>query len=73
MNLEEEKSRKEIIKKLKKDFSKTEKDERFFDEKNIGKTLIDVSANIASVISSISTIVSPTNSIVQAITNLINS
>ena len=72
LNSEEESSRKEIIKKLKKDFSKTE-EEKFFDEKNIGKTLIGFSADILSVISSISTIISPTNHIANAIIELIRS
>lgn len=58
--LEPEKKKQEIIKKLKKQFKDRNKDEKIFDEKQIGKSLIETTEDIADILANIGGLVSPT-------------
>lgn len=69
--LEPESNRKEIIEKIKSEVKKSNKNNLVFDEKNIGKTLITVGANISSIISCITGILSSGNLIGKALLSLI--
>ena len=59
--LEPEDNRKKIIKEIKKFFNENGKDEKYFSDKEIGKSLINAAADIATIISSIKGFISPSN------------
>lgn len=65
--LESEKSRKAIIKKLKNQFKDEGKEDGVFDDKNIGKTLIDSAVTMVSIVDTIQSIISPENCIAKAL------
>ena len=58
--LEPEEEKQKIIKKLKKQFKDSNKDEKRFDEKQIGKSLIETTENITDIVANIGGLVSPT-------------
>lgn len=68
---ETEKTRKQIIKFLKAQFRETNKNEKEFDEKDIGKTLINAACNVTSVAANISSLISPDNLIGRALMKLL--
>ena len=68
---EPESNRKKIIKELKKQFDDTAKTERQFEERNIGKSLIDAACDITSIAANISSLLSPGNIIGDAVINLL--
>ena len=72
VSLEPEHNRKEVVKEIKRVFKEQSKSEKQFDEKNIGKTLIDGAVNITTVLNNISTIVSAKNSIMISLSTLVN-
>ena len=72
VSVEPEESRKNIIDKLKKHFKESQQENRLFDEKNIGKTLADVTSNIATIAGLVSECISPTNIIGKALIDLIS-
>lgn len=69
--LENEENRKEVIKKIKKTLKASEKGNAVFDEKNIGKTLINYATDISTVIGTISDVISPENVIFRVLTSII--
>ena len=69
---ESEKTKKEIVKKLKKHFSSCEKENFAFDELNIGKTLISSAESIATIIGLIKGLISEENFIGQALIYLLS-
>ena len=72
VSLEPEQNRKEVIKEIKKVFKEQTKSQKQFDEKNIGKSLIDGAVNITTILSNISTIASPKNNILIALSTLVS-
>lgn len=72
VSVEPEKTRKNIIDKIKKHFKETQQEDRMFDDKNIGKTLIDFTANIATIAELVSEFISPSNIIGKALVDLIS-
>ena len=72
VSLEPEHNRKEIVKKIKTVFRQQSKSQKQFDENNIGKSLIDGAVNITTILANISTIASPGNSILIALSNLVD-
>lgn len=73
ISMEPEKSRKEIVKLLKKQFKISGKDEEAFDEKNIGKSLIDLAVDISTIASEMAKVLSPQNLVGNALLNLLRS
>ena len=71
ISLETEESRKTIIKSLKKHFKDSGKDDEAFDEKNIGKSLIDLSVNVTTIAANLINIISPQNTVGVALLNLL--
>lgn len=71
ISLEAEKTKKEIIKELRKIFAKENKDQSKLDEKNIGKSLLDATVNIISVAANISGMVSTGNCVGKALIELL--
>lgn len=71
ISLEDDASRKKIIKELEKLFKNSEKENIKFDEKNIGKSLIDGAVNITTIIANISSMFSPGNIIAGSLIKLI--
>ncbi|MEL7571117.1 MAG: hypothetical protein AAGU14_11250 [Eubacteriaceae bacterium] len=69
---ENEKNRKQIINELKKKLQSKSKEENKFDEKYIGKSLIEMSVNITEIIANLSEIISPQNIIGKSIINLLS-
>lgn len=65
--LESEESRKAIIKKLKNQFKDEGKEDVVFDDKNIGKTLIDSAVTVFSIVDTIQSLISPENCIAKAL------
>ncbi len=63
----DEESKKKIIKSIKEQIKKTDKNESIFDEKNIGKSLIDLAVNGTSIIANISSAMSNGNPILHAL------
>ena len=59
--LETKDNRQKIIKEIKKFFKENGKDEKYFSDKEIGKSLISVAADIATIISGIKGFISPSN------------
>ena len=72
MTLEEEPNKRKIEQKIKKACKEQLKTEKKFDENNIGKSLIECTANITTILASISGCVSPGNVIYNALVKLIN-
>lgn len=72
VSLEPESNRKEVVKEIKRVFKEQSKSKKQFDEKNIGKALIDGAVNITTILANISTIASPENRILKALTGLVN-
>ena len=71
ISLETEESRKTIIKSLKKHFKDSGKDDEAFDEKNIGKSLIDLSVNVTTIAANLTSVISPQNTVGVALLNLL--
>ena len=71
VSLEPEQNRKEVKKEKKKAFDEQTKSEKQFDEKNIGKTLIEGAVNITTILANISSAISPSNVIYSAISELV--
>ncbi len=69
--LEPENSRKKIINKLKRMFKEAGIEDDVFDEKNIGKSLMDATVNVTTVAANISGMLSPENLIGAALFKLI--
>ena len=69
--LESDKTRKAIIKELRKAFARENKDQFAFDERNIGKSLLDATVNITSVAANISGMISQDNCIGKALLELL--
>lgn len=64
-------TKKEIIKALKKQFKEHKKDETSFDEKNIGKSLLNSTDSLLSLVNTISGFVSPKNVIAKSLFELL--
>lgn len=73
VSLEDEPNRQKIIKKLKKEFSAHFSEDHKFDERNIGKSLIDGAVSATTVAANISTLISPENYLGKAFVALMNS
>ena len=71
VSLEPEHNKKEVVKEIKKIFEKQTKSEKPFDEKNIGKALIDGAVNITTILANISSVISPGNMVYSAIAELL--
>ena len=71
--LEPEEKRKNIIKKMKNEFKQSQSDNCVFDEKHIGRTLLNYSMNIITIIAGIESIISPENKIGVAFLEFIQS
>jgi hypothetical protein len=71
ITLEPEGTRKSIIKALKEQFKESGKEDSKFDERNIGKSLIDNGANITTIAANISSIISPENKVGIALISLL--
>ena len=71
ISLEPEDSRKQIIRNLKKNFSGINKNNTVFDEKNIGKSLINAAPNIADFAETLISLISPQNQIGIALLKLL--
>ena len=69
--LEPDSNRKQVVKVIKKAFKEQTKSEKQFDEKNIGKTLIEGAVNITTILANISTVISPENVIYEALSKLV--
>jgi hypothetical protein len=67
LSSESEANRKNIVKQLKQNIKSSNKDESKFDDKHIGKSLLDASVNITTVLSNISSLVSPANLLLHGI------
>jgi len=70
--LEQDASRKKIIKELKKIFKEEGKEDSVFDERNIGKSLMDATVNVTTVAANISGLLSPENLIGAALIKLLS-
>ena len=70
--LEPDTSRKKIIKELKKIIKDEGKEDSLFDEKNIGKSLMDATVNVTTVAANISGMLSPENLIGAALIKLLS-
>lgn len=68
ISLEQGESYKAIIKRLKEQCE----DDDIFDERNIGKSLIDAAVDITTIVANLSTIISPQNCIWNALIKLLN-
>lgn len=66
-----ENKKKEIVRCLKKQFKDKGKNEDLFDERNIGKSLLDATVNITSVAANLSSIISPQNLVGTALIDLL--
>lgn len=69
--VEDEGNRKKIIKELKKEFKKSGADDDAFKESEIGKSLIEGTVNVTSIMANISGMISPGNNIGKALASLI--
>ena len=56
---------------IKKDYKEQCKDDKPFDDKNIGKSLISGAVNVTAVLANISSLISPNNEIFKMLTGLI--
>ena len=71
ISLENDTSKKKIIKSLRKQFKEANKSEDLFDESNIGKSLIEGALNITTVAANISTIANPQNCLISGLMALL--
>jgi hypothetical protein len=71
ITLEPEITRKSIIKALKEQFEESGKENSKFDERNVGKSLIESAANVTAIAANISSVISPENKVGVALINLI--
>lgn len=72
VSLESEVTRKKIIAELKKQIKAEGKDDKLFEDNNIGKSLLETTANITTVVANISSLVSPENLIGVALMKLLS-
>ncbi len=72
LSFENETSRQKIIKQLKKEFKKNNKDESLFDEKEIAKSLIKGGTDMISIVDNITSIMDNGNLIWSALKNIIH-
>lgn len=72
VSLEPDVTRKKIIAELKKQIKAEGKDDKLFDDNNIGKSLLETTANITTVAANISSLVSPENLIGVALMKLLS-
>ena len=72
VSLESEVTRKKIIAELKKQIRAEGKDDKLFEDNNIGKSLLETTANITTVAANISSLVSPENLIGVALMKLLS-
>ena len=72
VSLEPDVTRKKIIVELKKQIKAEGKDDKLFDDNNIGKSLLETTANITTVAANISSLVSPENLIGVALMKLLS-
>lgn len=70
VSIEPDKNRNEIIKEIKENYKKQTKSEKQFDERNIGKTIIDGAVNITTILADISTFISSGNVLFPAVSKL---
>ncbi len=68
---ESEETKKQIVKKLKKQFKESNIDEKKFDEKNIGKTILETTMNLTTIAANISSLFSPHNVIASSFFSLV--
>jgi hypothetical protein len=71
VELEEEKTKRNIVNSLKKQIKESNKDDSMFDENNLGKSLLETTVNITSIASNISSLISPQNFIGKAVFELL--
>lgn len=71
LTLETEETRKKVIKELKKQFKVDGKDDSTFDERCIGKSMIDIGVNITTLAANLSSIITPENYIGVALLKLL--
>ena len=71
LSVEPERNRNEIVKMIKKDYKEQCKDDKPFDDKNIGKSLIEGAINVTTLLANISSIVSSGNDVFKALYGLI--
>ena len=69
---EEKKNQDKIIKAIKKELKEKNKSEKAFDDKNIGKSLLDVGVSVTSILDNVSSLFSPGNIIKEAVLKIIN-
>lgn len=69
---EEKKNQDKIIKAIKKELKEKNKSEKAFDDKNIGKSLLDVGVSVASILDNVSSLFTPGNIIKEAVLKIIN-
>ena len=72
VSLEDEKTRKDIIKEIKKQLKAANKDEIKFVDKELGKSLIEATTNISEIVACISSFISPSNALGKALTQIFN-
>ena len=73
VDVEPEKTKKEIIKGLKEEVKKQRKTGKEFDEKHIGKALIEGAIDATSLLVNLESLFMPENAIYTALTNLVKS
>lgn len=71
LTLESEQSRSDIVKKLRQTFAKENKNQTVFDEKNIGKTLVNGTVNLTTIVANLCGVISPENYIGVALISLL--
>ncbi len=71
LSLEPESNKEQIVKEIQKELKTQSKDNKKFDERNIGKTLIGAAADITTIIANISSLVSSGNFLIKPIINLL--
>lgn len=64
---EDETNKKRILKEIKKQVKEDNKDEKQFDDKNVGKSLIGMAADITSIFSNVASCFSPGNVLAEAL------
>ena len=71
IEVESEENRGNVIKQIKKNLKEHQKEERQFDEKNIGKTLIESGVNITTILANVASIISPEAYLLKAVINFV--
>jgi hypothetical protein len=61
ISIEGEENKDKILKEIKKDIKASNKDVKYLNEKNIGKSLIDLSLNVTTILANVTGLISPTN------------